>query len=150
MKMNKYLMVIGIMFLSVSCLEWGLDELPLHSEAEILNFRFEYRYAVVNDNGFERLAYVTLNNNFTINENQVTNVLSIPEPSGTFTPEIMSQVGLNNIIGYCDISNAATIEPFEGAPVLGTIADFSQPVKYKVTAADGTVKIWTIVTNITP
>lgn len=145
--MKRYILFIGIAFLSVSCIDWGLDELPLHKDAEIISFAFEYRYTVINVNGFERLEYRILTNTMTISDGQVTNVLTIPPPSGTFTAEIASQIDLDNIVGYASVSNAATIAPVDG-PVLGKIGDFSQPVRYKVTAPSGANKIWTVTTTL--
>jgi hypothetical protein len=145
--MTKYVIIIALAFLSMSCIDWGLEELPLHSNAEILNFRYEYRYSVNNTNGFPRLEYRIMNNAITISGDQVTNVLTIPAPSGTFTADIASNVKLTNLVGYCDISDAARIEPLDGAPVLGTVGDWSQTRSYKVTAADGTTKVWKITTR---
>lgn len=147
--MNKYIsIIIGLAFMLSSCIDVGLDELPLHSNAEIVNVTFEYRYSVENEHGYPMLAYVILSNAMTTNGNEIENVLAVPPPSGDFTAELASQVDLTNIVGYVDLSDAATIEPIDGAPELGTVADFSQPRKYRVTAADGTSKVWTLVTSM--
>lgn len=146
--MKKYFIIIGLVLFSTSCIDWGLDTLPLLSDAEIVNFRYEYRWSVDNTNGFPRLEYKVLTTNTTFSGTNITCDIKIPAPSGTFTADIAAKVNLTNIVGYCDISNAATIEPIGTAPVLGTVGNFSQPCSYKVTAADGTSKTWTVTAKI--
>jgi hypothetical protein len=46
---------------------------------------------------------------------------------------------------------AKKIEPVNGAPVAGVIADFSKgPFVYKLISADGTVRDWTIYISVAP
>lgn len=127
-----------------SCLESGLDDLPNYSDAEMTEFKFEYRWF---DEKANQLRVIQLNNLYEINKKEaiVTCNITIPNAEGTFTNEIRSQVRLNNLVGYCSISPGATISPVENSPDLGVVADFSSKnVKYRVTAADGTVKVWTV------
>lgn len=146
--MKKYIAIVSLIFISTSCIDMGLKVLPLHSGADIINVNFEYRYAVENSNGYPMLAYVTLSNNMTIAGNKIDNILTVPPPSGNFTSILAGEANLGNIVCYMNLSNAATIEPIDGSPRLGTIADFSKPRKYRVTAADGTIREWTIVTSM--
>ena len=150
MKIYKYLFFIGLAFLSVSCIDWGLEDLPNADGAEILDFDFEYRYATTNENGFEKMEYVTLSTVATIGESNVDNVVTIPEPSGSFTDELAAQITLSNIVGYANLSDAAKIEPVGGASTLGTVGNFSGSVQYKVTAASGQTKTWTVTTTLAP
>ncbi len=135
---------ILILFLSTSCLESGLDELPLLDGAEIKNVNFEYRYSIKNTNGFEKMEYKVLTTTTTFNGTAIDCKVKIPAPSGTFTSQIASQVNLTNIVGYFDVSLAAVVEPVENSPVLGKIGNFSQPCTYKVTAANGKSANWTL------
>jgi hypothetical protein len=146
--MKKYFIIIVLAFLSTSCIDWGLDTLPLLSDAEIVNFKYEYRYSVNNANGFPMLAYVILPAKTTFSGTNITCEITIPKPSGTFTADVAAKVNLTNIVGYCDVSNAAIIAPIGSSPVLGTVGNFSQPCSYKVTAADGTSKTWIVTTSI--
>ncbi|HAZ02938.1 MAG: hypothetical protein A2W90_09435 [Bacteroidetes bacterium GWF2_42_66] len=147
----KYAHIIFLMVVlfTPSCIDWGLGELPSYKESEILDLDFEYRYTVKNDNGVERLAVKQLQNKTVISENTIYNYLTIPNASGSFTEEIVKQIALTNIIGYADISTGAIIKPIEGAPELGEIGDYSSVLKYKVIAANGDSKIWTIYTTLT-
>jgi hypothetical protein len=152
--MKNRMQIISIALLSVclsSCLEAGLEELPLFDEADITDFRFEYRYddpEKVWPDGSKVIDYTRLTT-----ENQLVDkdagsivvTLRVPEAGGTFSEVERAKVTLTNIVGYCYLSTAATIEPIEGAPKLGSPGNFSSPVKYRVTAADGKiVKIWMI------
>lgn len=143
-----YLILMILTILTPGCINWGLEELPTYQEADILDFDFEYRYTVKNDNGVEQLAVKTLNTDATISGNTVNNNVTVPAPSGSFTENIAAQVSLTNIIGYVKLSTAALIEPLEGAPELGTKGDYSKTLKYKVTAANGETKIWTVNTTL--
>ena len=149
--MKKVFLILSVVMFSLSsCIDWGLEELPVYDEADMLDFDLEYRYTDKNDNGYERLAVITLPSSSTIDEdnNTVTVEASVPDPAGSFTQEERNKVSLKSIVGYAKISPAATIQPIDGAPQLGIPGDFSSVVKYQVTAADEkTVKTWTI--NIT-
>lgn len=127
-----------------SCLESGLDDLPTYSDAEMTEFKFEYRWF---DEKANQLRVIQLNNSYEINNKEaiVTCNITVPNAEGSFTNEIRSQVRLNNLVGYCSISPGATMSPVENSPELGVVADFSsRNVKYQITAADGTIKVWTV------
>lgn len=128
-----------------SCLETGLDELPSFKDAEITNFRFEYRWFDDSDN---KLRVIQLPATVSISEetNIISCELTVPAESGSFTTDVRDQVTLKNIVGYADLSPASKIEPLENSPTLGIPADFStSPMQYEVIAADGkTKKIWNI------
>ena len=145
MKRYVFFLMTVVMMCMTSCLEHGLKDLPVYENANITDFYFEYRYTVTQNgitvNNFMRLT----NASRTIGDQTITLKVSIPGVSGTFTEAERAKVNLSNIVGYCYISTAATIEPVDGAPKPGTAGNFTAPVKYKVTAADGkTSKIWTI------
>ena len=144
MKRFIYLMLVMVMMGLTSCLKYGLEELPAFEDADITDFYFEYRYTITQNLtriGFQRLTNVSK----TISDQSVNITVSVPAASGTFTEAERAKVNLNNIVGYCYLSTAATITPIDGAPTLGKSGNFSSPVKYKVTAANGkTSKIYTI------
>jgi len=145
MKRVNYLLIAVFVMGMTSCLEYGLKELPAFEDANITDFFFEHRYQVTS-NGNTVTNFIRLTNaSRTIGDGTVTIRVTLPNTSGTFTAAEREKVSLNNIIGYCYISTAAEIEPIDGAPKLGALGNFTSPVKYKVTAADGkTTKIWTI------
>jgi hypothetical protein len=133
-----------------SCLTAGLDELPAFEEAEITDVTFEYRYkdpGSVWIDGEQIVKWINLpvqNRVIDSNAGTVTCTLQVPAADGTFTEAIRAQVSLSSITGKFYLSAAASIAPVEGAPRLGVPGDFSAPRKYRVTAANGTAKVWTI------
>ena len=149
MKRFTYILLTVVMMGMTACLESGLEELPAFEDANITDFYFEYRYFVT-QNGFTSANFVRLTNvDRSITDQAVNLTVSIPEAAGTFTEAERAKVNLSDIIGYCYLSTAATIESIEGAPQLGKPGNFTAPVKYKVTAADGkTSKTWTITATI--
>jgi hypothetical protein len=145
-----------------SCLKSGLDELPAFDGADITDINFEYRFEDSSDkwtDGANTVKFVKLGITKEIkkagesgNANDlITASLTIPPPSGSFTREERQKVSLDNLVAYAYLSTAATIEPLDGAPILGAPGNFSAERKYKVTAADGkTSKIWTVKVNPLP
>ncbi len=133
-----------------SCLRMGLDELPAYNEAEILDFNFEYRW-YDGSTGLGRMYVQELNvSNLTIDSETATVSLDliVPAASGNFPESERDRAGLENIVGYCDISLAATIAPIGDAPVLGEIGNWSaKDFEYRVCAADGSEKIWRLTIN---
>jgi hypothetical protein len=152
--MRKLIFILSILSLVMtSCIDWGLQELPVYNEAEITAFNLEHRYVVKNANDVEMMAVVTMNTDVQINKENatITVTASVPPATTSFTEAERRKVSLESIIAYAKLSPAAKIEPIDGAPVLGTIGDFTGERKYRVNAADGkTVKIWTIRINPLP
>ncbi|MDR1224964.1 MAG: DUF5018 domain-containing protein [Tannerella sp.] len=152
--MKKIMQLISMMILSAcmfSCLDAGLDELPVYTEADIVDFRFEYRYDnpdktwMDGSNAVEFIRLTTESQVFDSEKLTVALTVRVPEASGTFTENERAKVSLSGLVGYSYISTAALITPVDGAPRLGMPGDFSSPVNYRVTAADGkTVKTWTV------
>ncbi len=152
MKKIIYLLAIFV-FTMTSCIDWGLEELPLYDEVEITAFDLEHRYTTKNANGVESVVFTKLNSTVDIStENAtITVTATIPPPNQVFTQEIRRSISLEMIAGYFKISPAAKVEPLEGAPTLGVPGDFSAEWKYKVTAADGVAaKVWTVKVNPLP
>lgn len=148
-KIIKYIPVLLLSLLFTSCLKSGLDGLPAYSDAEITNFRFEYRWMDTTSE-FHQLQVVQMNVAKTIDADNhtISCQITVPAASAGFPEEIRNQVSLSNLVGYADISLAATIKPMGDSPTLGDLADFSKGnLQYEVTAADGTKKVWTL--NIT-
>lgn len=149
-KFSKLIAFACYMLLTLSsCLESGLDELESYSDAEITNFKFEHRWeqAMSGEGNNTQLGVVSLPTSVRIEGTHVYCTISVPEAGNPsfFTEEVRNSVKLEKIIGIATISTASTIQPMDGAPVLGKWGDFSGVRKYKVTAADGkTSKEWTI------
>ncbi len=152
--MKKYIYILAILVSTLtSCINWGLEELPLYDEVEITSFDLEHRYTTENANGVESVVFTKLNSSVDISsENAIITVTAtIPPPTQIFTQEIRRSISLENIAGYFKLSPASKVEPLDGAPELGVPGDFSVERKYKVTAADGkTTKIWTVKVNPLP
>ncbi|GHV19729.1 hypothetical protein FACS1894174_00190 [Bacteroidia bacterium] len=146
---NTVFLLIGMIGFS-SCLESDLDELPAYSGADITDFYFEYRYEVKRSDGVTDIKYMRMSPvGKQISGESYAVTIRVPGVDGTFDETQRANVSLNNLVGYCYLSTAAKIEPIDGAPQLGNIGNFSSPVKYKVTAADGkTMKTWTVTVTL--
>lgn len=145
---KKYLSLLLIVLFS-SCLTYGLEELPVYEEADVTNFKFEYRWADKQGTS-DVLRVKPLNVGLTIDKEKQEIRCRITVPSVDnqgFTESERAKVSLDNIAGFSSISTAATIRPIGNAPVLGKPGDFSQSdMKYEVVAADQkTKKVWTLI-----
>ena len=137
--------------ISTSCLEMGLEEIENAHEAEIIDVRFEHRWAEeivqaeenASNQPLYQLAVVSLPVNIiSVSEDNVIECLITVPPAGSpgnFTEEQRDKVSLTSIIGMATISTVAIIKPIGNGPLLGTPGDFSREVKYLVTAADGVI-----------
>jgi hypothetical protein len=156
--MKKILIYMLLFFSIVSfsgCLKEGLPAMKNSSQNAISGFDFEFRWLsqdTVRQNG----AIVDIRE--LSNVAKLTNMLRITNRAdGNDTVycqlSIPSQVPskqrinvkLTNIWAYAAIPDAATITPLNGSPALGKPGDFSKATSYKVTAADGSSKSYTVV-----
>ncbi len=149
MKKILYLLVAVISAFSLSsCLTRNLEELPTYDGAEILSFYFECRFI---DSESNKLRVTTMNSEVVIDSSAATVTCDIVVPDAnttTLSEDEREEVSLSTLVGYCDISTAATIAPVGNSPTLGGQADWSDMEnEYLVTAADGTEKTWTVIIN---
>ncbi|MDO6492398.1 MAG: DUF5018-related domain-containing protein [Cellulophaga sp.] len=146
-KIITHILVLLLCILSTSCLKSGLDDLPAFSDAEITSFKFEYRW-IDDTTDNNKLQVIQLPTETMINtEDAIINcIITVPAANADFSAAVRDNVTLSTIVGYTDISTAATIAPVGSAPTLGKVADFSaDTMQYKVTAADDSSKVWTLV-----
>ncbi len=146
MKKNiNVLLSLFLMTMISSCLKAGLEELPAYEDADITNFKFEYRWF---DDAKNRMCVEQMTVKTIIDKENliVTCDITVPKADDDFPKEIRDGVSLSNLVGYCDISTAAVIAPVGDSPKLGEIQDFStqNEMSYKVTAANGDSKTWTL------
>ena len=149
--MRKYIYLLLVVCVTLnSCIKQGLDDFPEYDEVLITDFDLEYRYVTTNANDVEQLSVITLVTDVIFDEESGTIIIDAAVPAATvnFPEQIRSQVNLTNITGYAKLSPAASIQPLNGAPVLGQVGDYSSPAEYKVLAADGkTTKKWIVTVN---
>lgn len=127
-----------------SCLTAGLEDLPAYEDADIKSFKFEYRWF---DTANNQMQVTQMAVKAAIDKEALTVKCSVTVPkAGSTLPEAeRAKVSEKNLVGYCDISIAATIAPVSGSPKLGMIQDWSGEKQYVVKAADGkTEKLWTV------
>lgn len=134
-----------------SCLKTGLEDLPAFEEAEITDVKFDFRYKDMEDiNPLDGEPIVKVINLIVEDKvidataSKIALTLRVPDVTSSFTENVRNTVTLSNIVGKFNLSTAATIAPLNGAPVLGMPGDFSSPRAYRVTAANGTTKDWTV------
>ncbi|KYP15363.1 hypothetical protein [Flavihumibacter sp. CACIAM 22H1] len=156
-----YSVVLAILVLSMSsCLKSGLDDnLPKFKDAFITDVFMEYRFEdpTASSGGSPVVRIVNLN----VSAKQFKRLedtpgaatdsaifdVQVPGASGSFTAAERDKVNLTNLVFMSNISTAATMTAMEGAPRPGIPGDFSQPRKYQVKAADGSVRVWTVRIN---
>lgn len=139
-----------VVALTSSCLKKNLEDYPLFDANEITLVNAEYRFnGSQTMNGQPVVAYQKLNVTQTIDNNTSTiNVtVTVPAANGQFTATEKAKVNQNKLWLYMNISTAATIAPIGDTPKLGDPTDATKPLKYLVTAANGTTRAWTINVN---
>lgn len=167
MKLNYK--ALGILALSVSficsCQKLIIQE-PPSKDNSMTNFSFFYQYpdttwSNYSDNdwtshGLKQITSISMN---TISLTDLNYPVTISNDTVYVTPVIPSSgipqgqlhnISLSKIWATASIPATSTIKPLNGAPVLGTIGDYSKPVTYQVTAADGSTKDWVIVATPLP
>ncbi len=138
-----------------SCLKHDLPETKDSNQNNVTDFIYFYKYAdttVVNagtptEQKNISVRTITLNYTKTISNDTIYVKPTLP---ASMPLSIKQKISLTNIWATANIPNAARIEPVGGAPVLGTPGDYSKPVTYKVTAANGSSKNWVIKTTAWP
>lgn len=125
------------------------EDLPAYEDAEITKVGFYYRFAgpetdPVTDEPI--IVEKELSCSYNINSEAATVDIdvTVPEANGSFTETERNNVSITKLWGYVNVSTAAKVEPVDGSPKLGTPGDWSSPRKYKVIAANGNTKVWTI------
>lgn len=149
MKIFKYVaMTIAVMATMTSCLKSNLAELPSWTESKLTDVRFDYRYYGTNiwdDEPVVEYLELKLDNKVVNDEaSTITCAVQVPKASGMFTEAEKAKVSLTNLTCIVWGSTAIRITPEEGSPKLGVPGDWSKPNKYRVMAADGSSRIWTI------
>lgn len=159
--MKKYLSIIGIMLFAIfgmtSCLEHGLDDLEAFDTADIENWPVAYyRYYTGDEmavNGEQQVKQIQLTRTageYDFDEENKTGepFFNITVAPNNVPEEEKANVDAKNLVVVLTISTAATVTPVDGAPKLGVPGDWSKPNKYKVTAANGNSRIWTVTVNL--
>lgn len=138
-----------MMVLFSSCLKKDLPALPLWNGAAVTNVYFEYRYKDSSNmwEGAPVVAYQALNVSKTVDsaKGTISLTVTVPPVKGTFTATQRDNVMQNHLWCYMDVSTAASVAPVGDAPAPGFFGDFTKPQQFKVTAADGTSQVWTLV-----
>ncbi len=125
------------------------DELPAYEEAEITKVGFYHRFAGSGTDavtGEPIMVETELSCTYEINSEAATVYVdvTVPDANGEFTEEERNNVSQSNLWGYFNVSTAARVVPINGSPALGTPGDWTVPQEYRLTAADGTTKDWTV------
>jgi len=139
-----------------SCLKSGLDDnLPRFSDAFMTDVFMEYRFEdpSATSGGSPVVRIVSLpvsGKQFKRRETTGSTVdsavfnVTVPAASGTFIAAERAKVSQSNIVFYCNISTAASMQAAGESPRPGVPGDFSQARTYTVTAANGTPRTWVV------
>ncbi|ADV44862.1 DUF5018-related domain-containing protein [Bacteroides helcogenes] len=128
-----------------SCIKSGLEDIEVFHDADITSIRGLYYYydTEVSPTGSQLFDWGNISRaDVTIDKDAATIVVGKATPAAAN----VNQFDAKKVVMMLNISTAATIEPVEGSSALGVESDWTagKANKYKVTAADGTVKIWTV------
>jgi len=156
MNNNKiYIISIVVILFSVlasSCLKKDLPEYPAFDGKSISVVNAEYRFKsrIHSMHGEPLVAMKELTVASQIDEASSTINISVTVPpaetgeTADFNAEEKAKVKQNGIWFYFTISTAATIKPLAGTAEPGYAADATKPLQYRVTAADGSTRDWTV------
>lgn len=150
--MRLIYIITGLAFMMVmfsSCLKKDLPALPLWNGTAVTNVYFEYRYKDSSNiwEGAPVVAYQALTVNKTVDSAKgIINLdVTVPPAKGTFTAAERANVMQNHLWCYMDVSTSAAVAPVGDAPAPGFFGDFTKPQQFKVTAANGSSQVWTLV-----
>ena len=146
-------LVLGMLtILNTSCLKKDLPEYPLFDGNSIMvvnaEHRFESRIKTMHGEPIVVMKGLSISSQIDENASVINITVKVPAAeTGTnadFNVEEKANVKQNSLWFYYTISTAATITPIDGTAKPGDPADGTKPLKYRVTAADGTSRDWTI------
>lgn len=150
MKRNiQVLWVLMITLLSTSCLTNNLKDIDTYEGNDISSVSGVYHryYGTEKIPGSDELQVFQ-------SQLQVINDVAIDKEAGTvditvtlptnFPADQKALVKTSNLVVVLNISTAAVIEPLDGSAKLGIPADWSKSNRYRVTAANGASKDWTV------
>lgn len=140
-----FMLVMLLPFMS-SC-DW--KELPAYEEADITGIQFRYRWASDSKDaitGEPVVKEIQLGANATINAEAGTIdvVVTVPAASANFPASARDAATQSKLWAQVTLSTAARLFPINGSAALGTPEDWTKPHSYKVVAANGKSKEWTI------
>lgn len=146
-KIFNLLVVMLVTLLSTSCLKSNLEPLPNAKDADILSIQsVAYRWVttVVDPaSGENKVQQATLTQTNSIDKDAATVAITATVPSG-FPQDQRANLDITKLVVTINIPTGCRVTPMDGAPTLGVAGDWSSPRKYKLVAADGTEKVWTI------
>lgn len=144
----KILIIAFVAIVSASCLKHDFETLDVYTDSEITGVQGVYwRYfgtEKLSSSGEFKVHQVRIpSGHFKSNEEEGICEFDFKLHS-SFPSDQLSSFTVEKLVVVLNISTAANIVPIEGAPDLGKPGDWTKENKYKVTAADGTSKIWTV------
>ncbi len=147
MKLIHFKWIVLLLCLSSMTSCW--EDLPAYEGADITKVGFYHRFAGSTTDkltGEPIMVEKELSCKYEINEESaVVNVtVTVPDANGDFTEAERNKVTQSNLWAYVNLSTAARIFPIEGSAKLGTPDDWTNEHKFRVEAANGDTKVWTI------
>ena len=143
----KWLLTLLILPMLAAC-SW--EDLPAYEEAEITGVQFYYRWMSATQTdpitGEPVVKEQRLNSQTNINSEAGTIevTITVPAAGNNFPAEAREACSLNQLWAQVSLSTAARLTPEGNSKPLGTPDNWTTEHSYKVTAANGTSKIWTI------
>lgn len=149
--------IVCLGVIGTSCLKDDLGGSFNSSLAEMTDFRLHFKWQDTTvdkqrtNEEFTRITIKVVQMNYTKKVDAAARTLQItPSFPSDFPIKYKRKASLTYLWGVAYISSAATIAPLNGSPRLGTPGDYSKPVSYEITAANGNKKTWTITVDPLP
>lgn len=144
MKKYNLLFIVLLTILFTSCLKDAIEEEEFFVDCDVTNVKFEHRWTIETFPGISQLYFKEMVVTKIIDSEHTTiNVtISVPNADSNYPEEQRSATTLSNLACSFEVSRGASVEPLSGAPVLGTLGDYTSERQYRVTSASGKYKDW--------
>ena len=144
--LNVLMLVLATVFCT-SCLEGGLEDLPLAGDADIISVRAVSHRWISSDkepsSGENKEKQASLTQKNTVDKENCSVTIQVSIPDG-FPQDQITAVSVSKLVVDLNVSSAARVYPENGSAALGKPADWSKPNQYRIQAANGTEKLWTV------
>ncbi len=149
--MKKYVplfILTWMVIMCTSCLTGNLEELETYTANEITGIQgVYYRYysaETIPASGEQAIKQIQLTvSDLQLNAEKGTLDFTVSLPTG-FPNDEKENVSINELVVVLNVSSASLVEPIGDAPILGAPGDWSKPNQYKIKAANGDEKVWTL------
>lgn len=143
----QWLLALLILPMLAAC-SW--EDMPAYEEAEITGVQFYYRWASstqkdpITGEPVVQAVRLTTSSNINSEAGTIDVTITVPAAGNNLPADVRQGITLDQLWAQVSLSTAARLTPEGNSKPLGTPDNWTTEHSYKVTAANGTSKIWTI------